>query len=230
MSEFFPQGIEVLVRKAAVDPAFKTELLERRAGAARDIDLELTRAEGALLGAVPAAQLEAIIRRTTVPLEHRRAFLGRAAGAMLAALAVMGSGRAAEPPPPAVMVAGIIAPPPQRKLPPTTPEEMEKRVLDYVGKEFKTDKITRQTAFAKDLGATPEKMANFLKDLQADCLLKIPEEDFKKLETVGQVIERMQEELKKKQAADALNNNAVSRGLRPDVPVPAPVQLGIRPN
>jgi hypothetical protein len=39
-----------------------------------------------MLAAVPAAQLEAIIARTSVPQEHRRAFLGHAAAAMLAAI------------------------------------------------------------------------------------------------------------------------------------------------
>ncbi|HOD84833.1 MAG: hypothetical protein BWX88_05177 [Planctomycetes bacterium ADurb.Bin126] len=81
-----PRGIEVLVKKAAVDPEFRTLLLERRAQAAAEIQLELTPAEAMMLTAVPAAQLEAIIDSTEVPDETRRTFLGKAAAAMLAAL------------------------------------------------------------------------------------------------------------------------------------------------
>ena len=82
-----PRGIEVLVKKAAVDPAFRTLLLERRAGAAEEIGLTLAPAEVAMLTAISAAQLDAIIARTTVDPMSRAAFLGKAAAVMIAALA-----------------------------------------------------------------------------------------------------------------------------------------------
>ena len=91
MSRPVPQGIEVLVLKAAVDPDFKQLLLQRRIAAAEAIGLELTLAEAMMLAGVPAAQLKAVIARVSVPQEHRRAFLGQAAAAMLAALAMMTS-------------------------------------------------------------------------------------------------------------------------------------------
>ena len=93
-----PRGIEVLVKKASVDPDFKTLLLQKRAEAAEEIGLELEPAEMAMLTAVPAAQLKTIIARTSVPQQHRRAFLGKAAAAMLAAvgLASAGSGCASK--------------------------------------------------------------------------------------------------------------------------------------
>ena len=81
-----PRGIEVLVKKAAVDAEFKALLLARRAAAAQEIGLTLEPAEAMMLAVAPAEQLEAIIARTSVPAEHRRAFLGQAAAAMLAAL------------------------------------------------------------------------------------------------------------------------------------------------
>lgn len=81
-----PRGIEVLVKKASVDPEFKEILLERRAGAAKEIGLVLEAAEVAMLNAVPAAQLEAIISKTTVSSKHRNVFLGRAAALMIVAL------------------------------------------------------------------------------------------------------------------------------------------------
>jgi hypothetical protein len=95
-----PRGIEVLIKKAAVDPEFKALLLEKRADAAREIGLVLDPAEAMMLRAAPAAQLEAIIARTSVAPSQRSAFLGRAAAVMLVAL---GAGTIAgcdqEPPP-----------------------------------------------------------------------------------------------------------------------------------
>ena len=87
-----PRGIEVLVSKASVDPAFKAILLARRAQAADEIGLELDPSETMMLTGVPQPQLEAIIARTSVPQEHRRAFLGKAAAAMLAAVGLMSPG------------------------------------------------------------------------------------------------------------------------------------------
>jgi hypothetical protein len=83
-----PHGIEVLIKKAAVDPSFHQLLLEKRAEAAREImGLELTPAEIHILDSAPAAQLEAVIENTKVPDAQRRAFLGRAAKIMLAVIA-----------------------------------------------------------------------------------------------------------------------------------------------
>lgn len=81
-----PRGVEVLIKKASVDPEFRALLLDKRAEAAREIDLALSPAEMALLNSVPAAQIERIIAHTTVPDRHRRVFLGKVAGLMLAAL------------------------------------------------------------------------------------------------------------------------------------------------
>ncbi len=63
MDSQFPQGIEVLVKKASVDADFAELLLERRAEAADEIGLEMTEAEVAMLAAVPEVQLRAIIAR-----------------------------------------------------------------------------------------------------------------------------------------------------------------------
>ena len=82
-----PRGVEVLVKKASVDPEFRELLLEKRAEAAKEIDLELEPAEAMMLKAVPREQLEVIIDRTTVERKHRRVFLGCVGAAMLAALA-----------------------------------------------------------------------------------------------------------------------------------------------
>ncbi len=87
-----PRGIEVLVKKASVDRAFRQVLLEKRAEAAREIDLALSSAEVATLNAIPRSQIDQIIEKTTVPDEHRRIFLGKIAAAMLAVLGIGLSG------------------------------------------------------------------------------------------------------------------------------------------
>jgi hypothetical protein len=81
-----PRGLEVLLKKAAVDAEFRVLLLENRSRACAIIDLELDPAETAMLDTMPAKQLDAIIQRTRVPPEDRRVFLGKAASVMLAAL------------------------------------------------------------------------------------------------------------------------------------------------
>jgi len=81
-----PRGIEVLVKKASVDPAFRALLLRVRAEAAKEIGLTLSAAETAMLAVIPAAQLEAVVDRTHVDASRRPAFLGKAAAVMLVAL------------------------------------------------------------------------------------------------------------------------------------------------
>ncbi len=81
-----PRGIEVLLKKAAVDPDFRQTLLERRGSSAASIELQLDPAEDAMLRAIPDEQLARIISQTVVPVEQRRVFLGRVAAAMLAAI------------------------------------------------------------------------------------------------------------------------------------------------
>jgi len=81
-----PRGIEVLVKKASVDTEFRRLLLEKRGGAANEIDLELTKAELNMLSGIPAEQLEKIIDNTKVQPEHRAVFLGAAGKLMLAVL------------------------------------------------------------------------------------------------------------------------------------------------
>jgi hypothetical protein len=85
MNTRIPRGIEVLVKKASVDPAFKILLLDRRAEAADEIGLQLEPTEAMMLATTPREQLETIIANTVVPEEHRRTFLGKAAAAMLIA-------------------------------------------------------------------------------------------------------------------------------------------------
>lgn len=84
-----PRGIEVLVKKAAVDAEFRELLIDRRCAAAHEIGLCLEPAEIALVNGIPEGQLRAIIDRTTVSPKLRPVFLGKAAVLMLAALGAM---------------------------------------------------------------------------------------------------------------------------------------------
>ena len=99
-----PRGIEVLIKKAAIDQRFKSELLQKRAEAALTIGLQLDATEIAMINSIPADQLVAIIDNTKVSSRLREAFLGYAAAVMLAAL---GCEAYASPPPDSVKPTGI---------------------------------------------------------------------------------------------------------------------------
>ncbi|MHC4520388.1 MAG: hypothetical protein ACYTAS_17515 [Planctomycetota bacterium] len=79
-----PRGVEVLLKKASMDPEFRKLLLEQRGEAAHTIDLELTEAEGEMLAHIPPEQLGQIIDNTKVKPEHKSAFLGSVGRIMLA--------------------------------------------------------------------------------------------------------------------------------------------------
>jgi hypothetical protein len=85
-SDAIPRAIEVLIKKASVDPEFRGLLMEKRADAAQEIDLELSQVEVKILSDIPREQLEKIIDNTKVPPEHRSVFLGNAGKLMLAAI------------------------------------------------------------------------------------------------------------------------------------------------
>jgi hypothetical protein len=81
-----PRGIEVLVKKASVDPEFRRLLLDKRLEAAMEIDLELSQTEAEMLAGILREQLEKIIENTKVPPEHKPVFLGKAGKLMLTVL------------------------------------------------------------------------------------------------------------------------------------------------
>jgi hypothetical protein len=80
-----PRGIEVLLKKAAVDAGFRAALLERPAEAPAAIGLELGPTEATILRAVRPEQLRAAIAHTRVDPRAVPVFMGRDAGAMLEA-------------------------------------------------------------------------------------------------------------------------------------------------
>jgi len=236
MNTQIPKGIEVLVKKASVDPAFKALLLERRAAAAQEIGLELDAAETMMLAAVPAGQLEAIIARTDVPQEHRRAFLGHATAAMLAAVGAMAAapawggsfdkmGKGKAPP----MSGGGGMRMDQPRLKPKRPGTIEERVIDLVAEQFKIDKktITRETSLAKTTFSDQVKLK---KELEREFDIKIPSATFKKFGSVGKIVDHVERALRK----DSAVPTEPPKEGKPDDGVPShppsPISRGIRPN
>jgi len=109
------RGIEILLRKAAVDLAFRPILIAEREHAAESIALVLSSSEKAILSGIPAESLDRMIEalaREPLPETHRRAFLGQAAAAMLAIVA----GGAME---------GCAGPEDRSEAPPEPPEVVE---------------------------------------------------------------------------------------------------------
>jgi len=218
-----PRGIEVLVKKAAVDAEFKALLLARRAAAAQQIGLTLQPAEAMMLAVAPAEQLEAIIGRTNVPGEHRRAFLGQAAAAMLAALGVVAAGTES-----AAGGFGIQPDLPEGGTRPTMPEvkpvpkpkTVEQRVVAIVAKQLKIDEkdLTPKEWRVVDLDATASGQALQRKALEKEFQIKIPAKAFKKLKTVGDAVRYVQEAVDKREQDRQQAQQAVSRGVRPDLP------------
>ena len=192
MNWSIPLGVEVLVKKAAVDPEFRTLLHERRAGAADEIGLRLDPAEAAMLAAVPQAQLEAIIDRTTVPQEHRRAFLGKAAAAMLAALGAMAPGTAG-----AAMGlgagGGIRADslPRRRRAAPIIVTRTERKVRAVLADVLDRDlpQIQSETNLKTDLEMTPEQFEAVDQALEAELRLPLPLDAIRQSDTAGDVID-----------------------------------------
>jgi len=80
----FPRGIEVLLKKAKVDPAFREQFLENPVTAADGIDLHLTDSEKKVLTTTPKNLLETMIGNTFVPRHHVATFLKAGSAAMLA--------------------------------------------------------------------------------------------------------------------------------------------------
>lgn len=86
-----PRGIEILMKKAAVDPKFRKLLLENPKKAAEQIELQLDATELAMLQSAPKEQLNQIIDQTEVPFHVRRNLLkATTAVAILGVLAGVG--------------------------------------------------------------------------------------------------------------------------------------------
>jgi hypothetical protein len=95
--ESVPRGIEILLKKAAVDETFRKILLSDRLSAADAIGLTLNPVEVTMLKAVPESSLERMVAATKVQPKIRHAFMGYAATVMLAALTAASDGISQDP-------------------------------------------------------------------------------------------------------------------------------------
>jgi hypothetical protein len=84
-----PRGLEVLVKKASIDPGFRARLLRERSKASGAISLNLDDTEALILDSLPEKNLEIMIDHAEVPHFQRKAFLGCIAAAMLAAIGLV---------------------------------------------------------------------------------------------------------------------------------------------
>jgi len=82
-----PVGIQRLLRLAAVDEAFRAQLLEKRDAVARAAGVELTETERAVLRAASEAQLDAMAKHLPPPASPRREFFRQTAATAAAVLA-----------------------------------------------------------------------------------------------------------------------------------------------
>jgi hypothetical protein len=87
-----PRGIEILLKKAAIDESFRKILLSNRLNAADAIGLTLQPVETTMLKAIPGAVLEQMVVATKVQPKIRHAFMGYTAAVMLAALTAASDG------------------------------------------------------------------------------------------------------------------------------------------
>ncbi len=247
-----PQRIEVLLKKASVDPVFRTAFLERRGEMAQEIGLSLEPAEAAMLRAVRREQLEAIIARTSVPEEHRRAFLGQAAAAMLAALGIVagGPGSAAEPNsgsaiPDPPMFGGVRPDAPPRPAPPDPvrpggcrpdlPDKklktIEQRVIGVIAKQLKVNELLITTnkkpleslLLVEDLGATAPALAQLRTGLEKEFTLSIPGDTFQKVRTAGATIDYVKKAVEKSKSAAQPKQDGPAKA--PDQPLPPAAPL-----
>jgi len=82
-----PTGLQQLLRLAAAEERFASELLQRRSALAPVAAVELSRSERAILDTVPEVQLRLMIDGMPTPGSDRRTFLKGLALASLAVLA-----------------------------------------------------------------------------------------------------------------------------------------------
>ena len=83
-----PTGIQRLLRLAAIDPAFRTLLLQKRDAVAAAAGVELTPTERVVLRAASDAQLEAMAEHLPPPTSQRREFFRQTAATAAALLAL----------------------------------------------------------------------------------------------------------------------------------------------
>jgi acyl carrier protein len=148
-----------------------------------------------------------------VPQEHRRAFLGQAAAAMLAALGAFRPAVAEEPP-----HSSLGIPPDRPPIPPEKAKTVEERVIDIVSKRtgVEAKNIKRSDTLVRDLKAKPDDLEQMRKDLEKEFNIEISAPDFKKVRFVANAVTCVQKAIDSKPRPPA--SPPGSAGIRPGTP------------
>jgi len=84
MRSNIPRGLELLIKRASVDPEFKTALVQKRIKLLNELGICLDETEKSILECVPSDHLTRMIDATEVPPAQRKAISSGSVAAMLA--------------------------------------------------------------------------------------------------------------------------------------------------
>ena len=78
----------------------------------------------------------------------------------------------------------------------------EKRVIEIVCEHLAVDKekVKRETSFIEDIGADSLDIVELVMELEEEFDITIPDDQAEKIKTVGEAVDYIDNELKKKQA------------------------------
>jgi acyl carrier protein len=79
-------------------------------------------------------------------------------------------------------------------------DRVDERVIEIVSENLgvNKDQITRNTSFMEDVGADSLDIVELIMELEEEFEITIPDEQAEKIKTVGEAIDYIKEELKKK--------------------------------
>ena len=77
---------------------------------------------------------------------------------------------------------------------------VEERVIEIVCEQLAVNKeqVNRNTSFIEDIGADSLDLVELIMELEQEFDIQIPDEQAEKIKTVGEAIDHIEEELKKK--------------------------------
>ena len=82
---------------------------------------------------------------------------------------------------------------------------VEQRVIEIVSEHLAVSKetLTRSTSFIEDIGADSLDIVELVMELEEEFDIQIPDDQAEKIKTVGQAVEYIKAEVKKKGTGDA---------------------------
>lgn len=77
---------------------------------------------------------------------------------------------------------------------------VEERVIEIVCEQLAVNKeqVTRETAFIEDIGADSLDLVELIMELEQEFEIQIPDEEAEKIRTVGEAVDYIEQEQKKK--------------------------------